>query len=41
MRLTFNEALYKENEVTTDTIIEEVEAIGFSAELLETIIDNS
>ncbi len=41
MRLTFDETLYKRKRLTTEKIIEEVEAIGFGAELLETIIDNS
>lgn len=41
MRLTFDETLYKRKKITTDLIIQEVEAIGFGAELLETIIDNS
>lgn len=41
MRLTFDEALYKKHKLTTDKIIDEVVAIGFGAELLETIIDDS
>lgn len=41
MRLTFDEALYKRKNITTEKIVEEVVAIGFGAELLETIIDNS
>lgn len=41
MRMTFDETLYKRMRITTEKIIEEVESIGFGAELLETIIDNS
>lgn len=40
MRLEFEEAKASENTITPEKIIEEVEAIGFGAELLDTIINN-
>lgn len=40
MRLTFNYDELKANKITTEKITELIEAIGFSAELLEEIIDD-
>jgi cation transport ATPase len=40
MRMEFDDVKMKEHEITAEKIIEEVEMIGFGAELLETIINN-
>ena len=40
MRMVFNYDLYKSKEVTPEKIIEEVEMVGFSAEILEMIENN-
>ena len=40
MRMVFDYDLYKANQVTPEKIIEEVEMVGFSAEILEMIENN-
>lgn len=40
MRIQFKEQEFKKHNLSAEKIIEEVETIGFGAELLETIIDN-
>ena len=41
MRITFNYKDFQDNQLSPEKIAEEVEMVGFSAELHETIIDNS
>ena len=41
MRITFNNREFESHKLSPETICQEVEMVGFSAELLETIIDNT
>ena len=41
MRIKFNYALLDYHKITPSIIADEVDMVGFSAELIETIIDNS